>query len=79
MVNTSTTRLASQQLTRADSLTIDLRRDATAPPVILINWPAEPTVVAPHAIALSDLARNLIRALGDAQTELFRMQKSRWS
>jgi hypothetical protein len=47
MANKETTRtsLASGKVTRADTLTVVLVEPPDAPAVILINWPAKPSLV----------------------------------
>ena len=70
-----TRRLATAPLTRSDGIAIELHNVAGRPAQILIRWPAGPTVVSPSPVALSDVARRVVKAFGDAQSELARLGK----
>jgi hypothetical protein len=75
MEHPSIRRLSATPLTRADGLIIELHDSSDSPAQILILWPGKPSPIAPNPVALSDVARKLVRAFGDAQTELARLIK----
>jgi len=43
----STIILARGYVTKADELTVELIEPATAPPAVLLRWPAQPSVTEP--------------------------------
>jgi hypothetical protein len=67
--------LATGQVTAADTLTVELHEPADLPPVILITWPAAPSVASPDHF--SDLVAAVYRVLADARTTLGRMRGDR--
>jgi hypothetical protein len=67
--------LAAAALTRESGLSIELHHDSDSPARIVILWPPKPTKISPQPIALSEIARRVVRAFGDAQTELAKINK----
>jgi hypothetical protein len=70
MPKPTTTRLAGGQLNRSDQIEVQLHRPATEPAVVLIVWPAAPSVVTPNPRALAAVAAAVVRVLVEAQTRL---------
>jgi hypothetical protein len=69
--------LAAAALTRESGLSIELHHDSDSPARIVILWPRAPTKISPQPIALSEIARRVVRVFGDAQTELAKINKDR--
>jgi hypothetical protein len=59
--------LATGKINNADEITVELKNDR-----VIINWPAEPTVVSPRK--LSEVMSQACRILANASTELSRMK-----
>ena len=63
----STTELAAGKLTRAHDLRVVLQEPTDNPPIILIEWPDQPSICTPHQLqavatkAQHILARSVIR------------------
>ncbi len=75
MSKPTTTTLSTGQVTRADTLTVELHRPATEPVFILVRWPAAPSVASPDNF--NELVAATFRVLADARTNLSRMRGDR--
>ena len=65
------THLASCALNRSgDRLGVDLHQPAESPSLVMVVWPAKPSVTAPTPKALAALAAAMVRTLAEAQTAL---------
>ena len=57
------TELASSQITAIDTLTIELVRADETPAVVIIRWPAKPSVLHPHRFpAVAEIAARVFAA-----------------
>jgi hypothetical protein len=70
-------RLSTAPLNRSDGVAIELHEPGDSPATILIQWPSKPSVIQPLPLALSDVSRRLVRAFGEAQTELAKIIRDR--
>jgi hypothetical protein len=71
----STTELASGQLTRAHSLRVVLQEPANNPPLILIEWPDQATICTPNQLQAA--AAKATNILARATIALARIRKER--
>jgi hypothetical protein len=71
----SITPLASSQITATDTITIELVEADETPAVIILRWPAKPTVCRPRRFP--DTAATLARLFADAATTLARIKARR--
>ena len=62
------TPLASGQVTAADTLTIELVKPLDMPAVVIIRWPAQPSITDPRTF--SPTASAAMRILATAVTQL---------
>jgi hypothetical protein len=62
--------LAAGQVTRADSISIDLVTPTDAPAMILVRWPQAPSVAEPTPRALANIARAMVGITAEAQSRL---------
>jgi hypothetical protein len=69
------TPLASGHITGADTITVELVEADETPAVVLIGWPAKPTVVHPRRFA--DTAAVIARLFAEASTRLASIKASR--
>jgi hypothetical protein len=69
------TELASGQITAVDSLTIELVEADETPAVVIIRWPAKPSVL--HPRRFPDVAAIVVRLFADAHTALARIKAGR--
>ena len=67
--------LAQGDVTRHDHLVVELVIPTDAPKMILIRWPAKPTVVRP--IRFADVASAAMKVLASANVELTRRRAAR--
>jgi hypothetical protein len=73
----STSILAEGQITgHGDRLTIDLVKPTDSPPVVMLRWPAAPSVCDPNPKALASVAAAMVRILAEAQTAIRKAQRS---
>ena len=57
------TELASSQITAIDTLTIELVQADETPAVVIIRWPAKPSVLHPHRFpAVAEIAARVFAA-----------------
>jgi hypothetical protein len=57
------TELASSQITATDSVTVELVEADEKPAVVIVRWPAKPTVLHPHRFpAAADSAARIFAA-----------------
>jgi hypothetical protein len=67
------THLGSGALTRSgDVLSIELHQPLDTPAVVMVVWPAKPSVTVATPKALAALASAMVRYMAEAQTELAR-------
>ena len=65
------THLASCALTRSgDTIRRELHQPLDTPAVVMVVWPAKPSVTAATPKALAALASAMVRCMAEAQTEL---------
>jgi len=78
-VTTSSRRitLAEGAITRADRLSVQLIRPSDSPSVVLLVWPAAPTVAHASPKALSNIAAAIVRLIGEAQAQLATIRRER--
>jgi hypothetical protein len=62
------TELAAAQLTAVDSISIELIEAAETPAVVIIIWPAKPTVC--HPGRFPELATTIAKLAAEAHTKL---------
>jgi hypothetical protein len=67
-----TTILASGQITRTDTLLVELREPDEFPATVLITWPQAPSVVDPHTFGAT--ANAVARLMATAITKLANMR-----
>ena len=66
------TELASGAITAADSITIELVEADETPAVVIIRWPAKPSVIHPHRFP--EIAALVARLFAEAHTTLARIK-----
>ncbi len=66
------TPLADAQLTPSDTLKIELVETDTTPAVVIVTWPAKPTVC--HPRRFPEIAAVIVRLFATASTELARIK-----
>jgi hypothetical protein len=71
------TQLAAGQLTKSDTMTIELVKASDTPPAVLIRWPEAPSVLAPNTQALAAVAAAMVRVMAEAQAELAQLRRRR--
>jgi hypothetical protein len=64
------TTLAAGQITRSEHLTVELHQPSDTPAVVLLVWPAAPSVIAPTPKALAAVAASMVRIMAAAQSQL---------
>ena len=62
------TELASSRITATDTITVELIEANETPAVVIIRWPAKPSVIHPHRFP--DTAAILTRLFAEAATAL---------
>jgi hypothetical protein len=72
--NHPTTPLASGQVTKVDTLTVELVKPSDHPAIILLRWPDGPSVIEPTANAVAAVAASVVRILAEAQTKLAKIR-----
>jgi hypothetical protein len=59
--------LASGRITNSDVVRVEYVKPDSNPPVILINWPPQPSVIEPNPKALAAIATSVVRIMAEAQ------------
>ena len=62
------TELAAASINGHDTITVELIEADTNPAVVIITWPAKPSVIHPHRFP--DIAAMLTRLFAEAATQL---------
>jgi hypothetical protein len=70
-----TTPLARGKITRADQLTISLEERDGMPPVVLITWPAAPSVASPYDF--QTVAQRIANLAAQATVKLSQIRRDR--
>jgi hypothetical protein len=71
--------LASGRVTNSDVVRVEYVKPDSNPPVILINWPPQPSVIEPNPKALAAIATSVVRIMAAAQARLARIRSNRLS
>ena len=66
------TELASSQINASDRVTVELVQADLEPAVVIVRWPAKPTIV--HPRRFPDTAATIARLFASASTELARIK-----
>lgn len=69
--------LATGQITAADTITVELHHPADLPTVVLITWPAAPSVASADDGSFDRLVVAVYRILADARVTLTRIRGDR--
>jgi hypothetical protein len=69
------TELASGQITATDHLSIELVETATTPAVVIVTWPAKPSVL--HPYRFPSAAENAARIFAAAAVRLTQIRRDR--
>ena len=69
--------LAEGAITRADRLSVQLVRPSDSPSVVLLVWPAAPTVTHASPKALANIAAAIVRLMAEAQAQLATIRRER--
>ena len=69
------TELAAGQITAAETITVELVEADETPAVVIVRWPAKPTVF--HPRRFPDAAAVITRMFADAHTALARIKARR--
>ena len=69
--------LAEGNITRADRLSVQLARPSDSPSVVLLVWPAAPTVTHASPKALANIAAAIVRLMAEAQAQLATIRRER--
>jgi hypothetical protein len=69
--------LASGQITRADTLRVELHEPISTPSFVLLIWPAAPTVTNANPKALANITAAIVRIMAEAQSQLVSIRKQR--
>ena len=69
--------LAEGAITRADRLSVQLVRPSDSPSVVLLVWPAAPTVTHASPKALANIAAAIVRLMAEAQAQLATILRER--
>ena len=70
MTSSSPIVLASGQITRGDTLRVELHQPTDTPSFVRLIWPGAPSVVAAHPKVLANVTGSLVHVLAQAQVEL---------
>jgi hypothetical protein len=70
------TPLAAGHITKSDRLAVELHQPTDSPPVVMLRWPAAPSVCDPNPKALASVAAAMVRILAEAQTAIRKAQRS---
>jgi hypothetical protein len=62
--------LASGQITKSDRLAVVLHQPTDSPPIVLLRWPAAPSVCDPNPKAIASVAAAMVRILAEAQAAI---------
>ena len=62
--------LAAGQITKSDRLAVVLHQSTDSPPVVLLRWPAAPSVCDPNPKAIASVAAAMVRILAEAQAAI---------
>ena len=62
--------LAAGQITKSDRLAVVLHQSTDSPPVVLLRWPAAPSVCDPNPNAIASVAAAMVRILAEAQAAI---------
>jgi hypothetical protein len=62
--------LADNAITQHDRLVVELHRPLEEPAFVLLQWPAQASVLAADPRAVAAVARAVVRVLAAAQTKL---------
>jgi hypothetical protein len=68
--------LASGRVTNSDVVRVEYVKPDSNPPVILINWPPQPSVIEPNPKALAAIATSVVRIMAEAQARLARIRST---
>jgi hypothetical protein len=69
------TELASGAITTVDTIAIELVEADETPAVVIVRWPAKPTVL--HPRRFPDSAAGIVRLFAEAHTALARIKAGR--
>ena len=61
----------------SDVVRVEYVKPDSNPPVILINWPPQPSVIEPNPKALAAIATSVVRIMAEAQARLARIRSNR--
>jgi hypothetical protein len=67
--------LASNQITRTDTITVELIEADETPAVVIVSWPVKPTVL--HPRRFPDAAATVARLFAEAHTALAAIKAGR--
>jgi hypothetical protein len=69
------TELASSQITPTDTITVELVEADETPAVVIVRWPAKPTVLQPHRFPSA--AEAVARSFASATVRLAQIRRDR--
>jgi hypothetical protein len=67
--------LATGQITRSDSLTIELVKASDTPAMVLLHWPAAASVCEANPRALAAVTTAMVRVMAEAQAALSQIRQ----
>jgi len=71
------TTLATGQITKADTLSVELHRPIDTPAFVLLRWPEHPSVTNSDPKGLASVTALVVRIMAEAQARLAKIRSRR--